>query len=59
MRQSFEDYREQLRAQQDEDNKARMDEALLYAGWQADATQNTSAADMASTEYFLKDLNLV
>ena len=59
LRQSLEEYREALRTQQDADNKARMDEALLYAGWQADATQNTNRSDIASTEYFLKDLNLV
>ena len=33
LRKSFESYRDQLRLQEDADNKARMDEALLYAGW--------------------------
>lgn len=36
-----------------------MDEALIYAGWQYGGAFNTNKNDINSTEYFLKDLNVV
>lgn len=59
LREAYEEYREYLWAQYEEDNKAKMDEALIYAGWQYDGAFNTNKNDINSTEYFLKDLNVV